>query len=461
MSQVKPRVYKGYTLPPGLPEPKNPIALIKRILDVPGTLNAAREYGDISICIIRPLLTYAVYNPELLREVLEDYWDAVVRGSLGFPVVHLAGLTLLTSDGERHRQLRDSMEPAFHHEVVEGLAPAMTHLADTIQAQWVEGVTIDLKETMEDIGLRMVVRSMFGPDLKDDSVFHPMVAAASAYIHSPRALMPPWMANFMYKVPTPLTNRTRRAIRDFRSIYADLFADYRAAEDRGEKKGMLSLLLAGYDPKTGDQLTEAEVRSEFFVSMLTAHHILGITMMWAWHSMAIYPEAADKVYAEIDAVLGDRLPTLEDFWKLKATRQFVLESLRLSPAFYVTTKITNREINIAGYDVPKGAQIIIPVLQVNRDPRWWDEAEEFKPERWTDGSQKSPMPYTFMGFLSNAPVGCPADHYAMLVMTLSLATLGRRWRMRMPDGFQPKASHFFNRSVKGEFPMILEQRTGK
>ena len=173
-----------------------------------------------------------------------------------------------------------------------------------------------------------------------------------------------------------------------------------------------------------------------------------------------YPDKASLVYEEIDSVLGSRLPTIEDMRKLTATHQFILEALRFSPAFYMDMRNVVKSIEFGGYQVPPNSAIAIPLIWISRDPRWWDDPDEFKPERWKPGFRESLPPFVYNAFLSDSPTNCVAEHYSMMVMTLSLVTMGRYWRMRMPEGFEPKMSYTINRTVKGKFPMILERRSG-
>ncbi len=458
MAQTKPRVKKGYTLPPGLVDLKNPIAHIRRVASPFDVFTMAQEHGDFVICLTKPALTYAVYHPDIIQDILENQRHAVVRAAnkTGHTIIQTLGYSLLTLDGEPEQQMRRVVEPAFHQDVIAGLATAMTGVADSIQSQWTDGATVDMKAAMEDMVLRIVARSLLGNDIEDDTLFHQTIYTVSRHVTT-RSLMPPGLSSLMYKLPLPWSRKVKREVARFDRITYDLIRRRREAGARTEAPALVDMLMQAADPDTGEQLDDTAIRSEIGVSLLTGHHILATSLMWLWNSFAAYPEAAAAVYDEVDNVVGDRLPTLDDVPNLTATNRFILESLRLSPSFYMTFRMTNQETTIGGYAVPPNSFVVIPMMWVQRDPRWWDEPEEFRPERWQPGFRESLHPYAYIPFHTPAPSGCLAEHYAMTAMTLSVAAIARRWRVRL-QGAPPKMWYSFNRSIKGSFPLTLERR---
>ncbi len=446
----KPRTKKGYVLPPGIYEPRNPIAKLRFLVDPYTNIDNASKLGDIAVMSTSPLFSYAVFHPELVRAVLEDRTN--VRGPGAHSIIQLIGVTLLTADGDKWPEMRPVVEPMFHEKLIIELATTMAQVADRMQAGLADGVTIDMKVAMEATVLRLITRSFLGDDIEDDGIFIDAVNAASQNLRN-RATIPPLLSALMYALPLPATRRMKRHLRHFNQVMEDHIA--RISQDAG-KTGMLSTLLGGRNPDTGYRLTAQELRSEVFSSMLTGHHILAVALMWIWHSMATWEKAANTVYAEIDRVLGDRVPSLDDLPKLTATRQFVLESLRLSPSFYMNVRATTRQIELGGYDIPKGAFIFNGFMWIQRDPRWWDDPEEFKLERWVPGFRESLPPYTYLAFMRDAPMGCPAEHFDMMAMTMFVATIGRRWRFRLQE--EPTMHCNFNRSVAGTMQMTPERR---
>ncbi|KAL4062900.1 cytochrome P450 [Scleroderma citrinum] len=101
-------------------------------------------------------------------------------------------------------------------------------------------------------------------------------------------------------------------------------------------------------------------------------------------AMVLYPEVQARAQAEIDRVIGsDRLPTFDDRASLPYFDALFLELLRWSPVVPLgIPHATSTDDVYNGYYIPKGALVIINVWAMNRDEDKFDEADEFKPERF-------------------------------------------------------------------------------
>jgi 5-O-(4-coumaroyl)-D-quinate 3'-monooxygenase len=113
-----------------------------------------------------------------------------------------------------------------------------------------------------------------------------------------------------------------------------------------------------------------------------------ISVEWAMAELVRNPRVQEKLQEELDRVVGrDRVLSETDFQNLPYLQAVVKESLRLHPPtpLMLPHKASAR-VKIAGYDVPKGANVIVNVWAVARDPKVWDNPLEFRPERFLHGS---------------------------------------------------------------------------
>lgn len=79
----------------------------------------------------------------------------------------------------------------------------------------------------------------------------------------------------------------------------------------------------------------------------------------------------------------------------------VNESMRILPVVPFVTRQTNAEIVLDGYTVPKGAEILIPILKIHTNPKFWgDDANVFRPERFEKEAMKNIHPYAYIPFTS-------------------------------------------------------------
>ena len=100
--------------------------------------------------------------------------------------------------------------------------------------------------------------------------------------------------------------------------------------------------------------------------------------------LALHPRVQETLFSEIQEVLGDRIPSYDDFPHLIYALCIVFETLRLFPPVVGTPKIaSDNQILLGKYPIPKGMVVIFDVVHVHRDPKFWGpDSNEFDPSRF-------------------------------------------------------------------------------
>jgi cytochrome P450 len=137
-------------------------------------------------------------------------------------------------------------------------------------------------------------------------------------------------------------------------------------------------------------------------------------------------------------VLAGRAPTATDIPRLRYTDMVIREIMRLYPSAYVIGRAPIKAYKVGGYTVRPGATILMSQWVVHRDPRWYDEPEQFRPERWADKSNSNRPKFSYFPF-GGGPRICVGNHFAMMEAVLVLATVARNWRVSVPEGELPVA----------------------
>src|SRR6185436_11831740 len=122
------------------------------------------------------------------------------------------------------------------------------------------------------------------------------------------------------------------------------------------------------------------------------------SMAWAWYLLSRNPEVERRLHAELDEVLGDRLPASEDLPRLPYTRAVVSEQLRLYPAAYIAGYTPLEPHPLAGGFIPKGTLVLMCQYLVHRDARWWPRPDSFEPERWLTDAPAGRPKYAYFPF---------------------------------------------------------------
>jgi len=406
----------------------------------------ARDYGDIVYYRFFEFHFYALFHPQHIEQVLLGKTGNFVKGITSRANPELFGNGLLTSDGEFWRRQRRLSNPAFHRESLVRYADITIEEATRLLAGWKNGETRNIHNDMMNVTLRIVLRSLFGSDLGESmKVIEPALDAimvSSSGFHS---------IAFFLRIPTPTRARHFRAVREIdRFVYAliargreKLSASRVADTERqsaGGAKDLLTLLLTARDDD-GNSMSDQQLRDEVITLLLAGHETTALNLSWTWYLLALHPEVEEKLHAELDSVLGGRLPCAADLPRLQYTDRVIRETLRLYPPAWRIFRRTEEPFAVGDYVLPPGSNIVLSQWVTQRDPRWFSEPERFYPDRWSEEAEARLPRFAYFPF-GGGPRVCIGAGFAMMEATLLLATIAQHFRMRLAPNqrIEPLAS---------------------
>ncbi|KAL1564197.1 cytochrome P450 81Q32-like [Salvia divinorum] len=178
------------------------------------------------------------------------------------------------------------------------------------------------------------------------------------------------------------------------------------------------LALQNSDP---EYYTEEIIKCLIVTMLLVGTDTSSVTVEWAMSALLNNPEKMKKARKEIDRVVGnDRLLQESDLHNLSYLQNIISETLRLFPAApLLVPHEASSDCKIAGYDVPRGAIVMVNAWAIQRDPSVWDDPETFKPERFQGEGIGAPNLLAF-GMGRRA---CPGSGLAHRVVGLALGCL--------------------------------------
>jgi cytochrome P450 len=105
----------------------------------------------------------------------------------------------------------------------------------------------------------------------------------------------------------------------------------------------------------------------------------------------------------------------------------VKETLRLYPPISRIGRRPRHDIDLGTLTLPRDAAVFLSPYVTQRDPRWFVDPDEFRPDRWAERALERPR---FAWFPFGAgPRSCIGEHFAVGVLVLTLATLAQRWKL--------------------------------
>ena len=386
----------------------------------------AQEFGDIVSARFLYVPCFFIYHPDHIEQVLVTQQRNFIKPvSFQTPFMRrLVGNGLLTSEGEFWKRQRRLAQPAFHRERINSYSQAMTTYAERMMTSWRSGETRDLHEDMMQLTLEIVAKTLFDADVTETAR---EVGQLLSVIVEPFSYQATFKWILDNRLPTPANRRFHRTAQRLDEIVFSIINERRASNsDRGD---LLSMLLAAQDDE-GNQMTDQQLRDEAMTLFLAGHETTALTMSWTWYLLAQNPAVEAKLLAEIEAVLGGRTPTMADFPALKYADQIIKEAMRLYPPAYAMGRQALQEFELGGYRIPAKSQLFFFQYVTHRDPRYFDEPEQFKPERWTEEFVKQLPRYAYFPF-GGGPRLCIGNSFAIMETVLILVTIAQRFRLKL------------------------------
>ena len=233
-------------------------------------------------------------------------------------------------------------------------------------------------------------------------------------------------------IPTPENLRVKRALSDLTRVILGLIEQRRSTPDQERHQDLLSLLLeARDDDATG--MSEQQLRDEITAVLVAGYETTAVTLTWMFHLLSQHPDVEQRLRQEIQTVLGDRPPALEDLARLEYVRQVISESMRCYAPFWAMTRETVADDEIGGYAIPAGSLIVVSPFVTHKHPGFWDEPDRFDPGRFSEKHSAGRHRFAYLPF-GAGPRFCIGERQAMLILQMSLAAILQKYHLHPVPG---------------------------
>jgi cytochrome P450 len=440
-------------MPPGLPlnlpfylfskffKPGNPILLFEHL----------SRYGRAAH--YRLLWNHIVLlnDPDDIREVLIEKAQFFIKERTQKRMKILLGEGLITADGESHKRHRRIAAPAFHRQRIQNYSQVIVDQAVAMRDRWQADDPLDIAAEMMRLALGITARTLFNTEVTAEIETINNESNAVMEMYNALIAMPRAETLLRWHLPIPVLTRFRhskaRLDRVVESMIAARQAQMTAADQAGQPIGddLLSMLIAARDEDAAAEgraaLTAAELRDEVLTIFLAGYETVANALSWTWLLLGQNPAADARMATELDRVLGNRLPTLEDLPELKYTEMIVAESMRLYPPAWAMGRQATEDVEIGPYRFPKGTFVFFSQYIVQRNPAYFPDPRAFHPERFTPEAKAARPRFAYFPF-GGGGRQCIGESFAWMEAILVLATLAQRWRLEIKEDqrleLQPK-----------------------
>ena len=401
--------------------------------------------------------TFFIADPRLIRTLLVDHADALVREEVAQrALVPALGGGILTSDGAAWRMQRRTVASAFRPECIRALVPRMHQAAQTTSARWSArnpqkpfDLLRDMMRTALDIVLAALVSGDSGLDV---DAFE---RALEIYIGTTNWKMAYAMMGVPSSVPHPKQGAGAQAALFARSAMATIVARRRISHRPGTD--LLGMLLGARDPETGTPMSDEAIVDNLLTFVAAGHETTALALTWTLRLLHDHPEVEGRVLDEIEEVGPDFAKDPHAVDHLVYTRQVLMESMRLFPPAPLIVRHTTRPVPLAGRTVPAGCSVHIPIYALHRQERLWFRAAAFDPDRFSPGISAQRERFAYMPF-GAGPRVCIGAGLAMTECLVVLASLLPQYRLRPTRATTPRVQMRITLRPRGGMPVFAEPR---
>ncbi|XP_030946371.1 geraniol 8-hydroxylase-like [Quercus lobata] len=215
---------------------------------------------------------------------------------------------------------------------------------------------------------------------------------------------------------------------------------------------MLNTLLDISEESTGE-FDKTQIERLFLDLFIAGNDTTSATLEWTMAELIHNPEVLSKAKEELNQIIGKGNQVEEsDIARLPYLQAIVKETFRLHPPVpLLLPRKAEADVEIQGFTVPKGAQVLVNAWAIGRDSSIWENPISFKPERFM-GSEIDVKGRNF----ELIPFGggrriCPGLPLAIRMLHLMLGSLIHTFDWKLEDGFKPE-----DMSMEDKFGLTLQ-----
>ena len=456
-----------------IPEPKGKLPgighsrLIDAVAPVQSLMTLAEEMGEIYQLRLPGGKLLVVSSQRLVDELSdESRFDKKVSGALyNIRDIALDGLFTAKTTEPNWQKAHNILMPAFSMGSMSNYFPMMLEIAQQMMTRWGQLNANDEVDVPDDmVRLTLDTIGLCGFDYRFNSFSrdepHPFIESMLVALQEAidRAVALP----IVHSMNVGRRQRYEKHIDNLKTIVDQVIAERKAGGGDVNAKDLLSLMLTGADPETGEKLSDENIRYQIITFLIAGHETTSGLLSFTLQYLIKHPAVLKQAYREVDAVLGDDLdtpPTLAQLGRLPYIRQVLNEALRLYPTAPAYTVMPLEDTTLAGsYPLKKGQPILILIGGLHRDEKaWGDNPGLFDPDRFSPEAAAERLPNAFKPF-GNGQRACIGSQFALQESVLALGMALQRFKFVDHTNYQLEVKEAL--TIKpNDFKIKLKKRT--
>ncbi|KAI4357009.1 hypothetical protein L6164_000988 [Bauhinia variegata] len=409
-------------------------------------LHTLHKFGKNCFVWFGPTPRLIMMDPNQVKQVLNNVPDFPKQ--TWNPLVKFIGTGLANYEGHKWAKHRKIVTPAFSLEKLKMMLPSFFESCNDMIGKWDEMLgsdgsrEMDVWPFLQKLSKDVISRTAYGSSYQEGRrIFELLQEQCQLTLKIlPTLHIPGW-----WFVPTKTHRRMRKVNRDIESSIKSLIKKREEAMKAGEvsENDFLGTLLEsnqkemkeyGNNNKFG--MTIKDVIEECKLFYFAGQETTSVLLVWSLVLLSRYLDWQERAREEVLQVFGNRTPDFDGLSHLKIVTMILYEVLRLYPPSIQLVRTTHKDMKLEDLLVPAGVQVYLPILQIHHDCGiWGEDANEFKPERFSEGIAKATN-----GQVSYIPFGwgpriCLGQNFALLEAKMALSMILQRFHLEISPSY--------------------------
>jgi len=318
---------------------------------------------------------------------------------------------------------RSALVPGFHHDNIQHFTPfIVTKVLELIEL-WDQEIpkndSIELKPWIQKFAFDSLMLAIF--DVDNDNLRN-IESEYFQLFNKYRSLNPTatnrHVPRILHYLPIPNLKNLQKVAVELRTKIQEIIQE---RKKKSEKRVMCFM------DCIMDALTPKEVEDNVYGFMIAGHGTISNALIWGVHFLAQNPEAQEKARAEIDSILGGKVPELTDLSKFKYLDMVIKENLRLgTPTTALVPRAARDDIEIENVKIRKNDGVNINLYALHHHPDFWENPFKYDPERFSEERSKGRHPYSYMPF-SHGKRSCLGTNFSQIIQKVLLIMLLQKY----------------------------------
>lgn len=396
---------------------KNPIPFHKRYFD--------QFVDSFSLQIGRSKHLLLSRDNDIAQHILQKNQKNYHKSK--FQSVYLSkylGKGLLTVDDDFWLKQRRLIQPAFHKQKMNQLVENMNQTIIDELIDLPEEKDVDLFPVMSQLAFNVVAKSLFQLSISEEKLVRIkfiIEEVQNFLIKEIRLPHKSWWFSLSGQVKKHLN-----LAEENNQIIRDIIEERMSSKE--EINDLLNMLLETRYEDTGEGMSVKQLVDEIKILFIAGHETTANALTFTLHLLGNNQDVQEKIWNEINEVQSQTADIVEQLQKMVYTTAVLNESMRLYPPAWITDRENVEDDFVGNYYLKKGTLIGVSFYELHRNPKYWNDPDNFDPERFLGGQKKQSMQYFYP--FGAGPRMCIGAGFAIYEMCLTLAHIVKKYRIK-------------------------------